>query len=104
MPIYRPTTVDAIHLDGVLSLDLDRGRAVVDLAHVSFVDAYALTGLACFIGSATRYGLPVKVVLPDNIDPRSWLSRMHLGEVSTRSRSTSRGCFQASPSATGETR
>jgi hypothetical protein len=81
MPIYRPTTLDAIHLDGVLSLDLDRGRAVVELAHVSFVDAYALAGLACFIASAARDGLPVELVLPENIDVRSWLSRMHLGEV-----------------------
>jgi hypothetical protein len=81
MPIYRPTTLDAIHLDGVLSLDLDRGRAVVELAQVSFVDAYALAGLACFIASAARDGLPVELVLPENIDVRSWLSRMHLGEV-----------------------
>jgi len=81
MPIYRPTTLDAIHLDGVLSLDLDRGRAVVELAQVSFVDAYALAGLACFIASAARDGLPVELVLPENIDVRSWLSRRHLGEV-----------------------
>ena len=81
MPIYRPTTVDAIHLDGVLTLDLDRGRAVVDLGQVSFVDAYALAGLACFIASAARDGLPVRLVLPENTDVRSWLSRMHLGEV-----------------------
>jgi hypothetical protein len=81
MPIYRPTTVDAIHLDGVLSLDLDRGWAVIDLAQVSFVNAYALAGLACFIASAAREGLPVTFVLPENTDVRSWLSRMHLGEV-----------------------
>jgi hypothetical protein len=81
MPTYRPTTVDAIHLDGVLSLDLDRGWAVIDLAQVSFVNAYALAGLACFIASAAREGLPVTFVLPENTDVRSWLSRMHLGEV-----------------------
>jgi hypothetical protein len=80
MPIYRPTTLDAIHLDGVLSLDLDRGWTI-DLAQVSFVDAYALTGLACFIASAVRDGSPVELVLPENLDVRSWLSRMHLGEV-----------------------
>jgi anti-anti-sigma regulatory factor len=68
--------VDAIHLDGVLTLDLDRGRAVVDLGQVSFVDAYALAGLACFIASAARNGLPVRLVLPENADVRSWLSRM----------------------------
>jgi hypothetical protein len=59
-----------------------RSRPVpVELAQVSFVDAYALAGLACFIASAARDGLPVELVLPENIDVRSWLSRMHLGEV-----------------------
>ena len=81
MPTYRPTTLGANQLDGVLSLDLDRGWAVIDLAQVSFVNAYALTGLACFIASAARDRLPVELVLPENIDVRSWLSRMHLGEV-----------------------
>jgi hypothetical protein len=81
MPTDRPTTVDALHLDGVLTLDLDRGVAEIDLAHVSFVDAYALTGLACFIASADRDGLPVRLLLPEHPDVRSWLSRMHLGDV-----------------------
>lgn len=103
MPIYRPTTLDAIHLDGVLSLDLDRG-CTIDLAQVSFVDAYALTGLACFIASAARDGLPVELVLPENIDVRSWLSGCISVRFSTRSRFASMGCFQASPSTTGETR
>ena len=65
MPIDRPTAVDALHLDAVLTLDLDLGVAVIDLARVSFVDAYALTGLACFIASAARDGLPVRLVLPE---------------------------------------
>ena len=81
MPIDRPTAVDALHLDAVLTLDLDLGVAVIDLARVSFVDAYALTGLACFIASAARDGLPVRLVLPEHPDVRSWLSRMHLGDV-----------------------
>ena len=54
---------------------------MVDLARVSFVDAYALTGLACFIASAARDGLPVRLALPEHPDVRSWLSRMHLGDV-----------------------
>jgi hypothetical protein len=54
MPISRRAGLDALTLDDVLSLDLDSGRAVIDLARVSFVDAYALTGLACFI-AAQRY-------------------------------------------------
>ena len=81
MPIDRPTAVDALHLDAVLTLDVDLGVAVIDLARVSFVDAYALTGLACFIASAARDGLPVRLVLPEHPDVRSWLSRMHLGDV-----------------------
>ena len=81
MPIDRPTTVDAPHLDAVLTLDVGRGLAVIDLAQVSFVDAYALTGLACFIASADRDGLPVQLVVPEHPDVRSWLSRMHLGDV-----------------------
>jgi hypothetical protein len=48
---------------------------------VGFVDAYALTGLACFIASVAGGGLPVDLVLPEEPDVRSWLSRMHLGGV-----------------------
>jgi anti-anti-sigma regulatory factor len=81
MPIDRTTAVDALHLDAVLTLDVDLGVAVIDLTRVSFVDAYALTGLACFIASAARGGLPVRLVLPEHPDVRSWLSRMHLGDV-----------------------
>jgi hypothetical protein len=81
MPIDRTTTVDALHLDAVPTLDVDLGVAVIDLARVSFVDAYALTGLACFIASAARDGLPVRLVLPEHPDVCSWLSRMHLGDV-----------------------
>src|SRR5215218_9957153 len=81
MPIHRRPGLDASRLDGVLSLDLDRGVAGIDLAQESFVDAYALVGLACFIASAARDGLSVRLVLPEDPDVRSWLSRMHLGAV-----------------------
>jgi hypothetical protein len=81
MPISGPTTLDAVHLDSVLTLDADTGMAEIDLSRVSFVDAYALTGLACFVASADRDGLPVELVLPEHPDVRSWLSRMHLGAV-----------------------
>ena len=81
MPISGPTTLDAVHLDSVLTLDVDTGVAEIDLSRVSFVDAYALTGLACFVASADRDGLPVELVLPEHPDVRSWLSRMHLGAV-----------------------
>jgi hypothetical protein len=80
MPICRHA-LDALTLDDVLSLDLDRGAAMVDLVRVGFVDAYALTGLACFIASASRDGVPVQLVLPEEPDVRSWLSRMHFGDV-----------------------
>jgi hypothetical protein len=80
MPSYRHA-LDAVTLDDVLSLDLDRGAASLDLARIAFVDAYALTGLACFVASADRDGLPVRVVLPVEPDVRSWLSRMHFGDV-----------------------
>jgi hypothetical protein len=81
MPISRRTGLDALNLDDVLSLDLDSGTARIDLARVSFVDACALTGLACFIASAAQDGLPVDLVLPEEPNVRSWLSRMHLGDV-----------------------
>jgi hypothetical protein len=81
MPISRRDALDASHLDGVLTLDVERGVAAIDLAEVSFVDAYALAGLACFIASAARGGLPVELVVPEDPDVRSWLSRMHLGDV-----------------------
>jgi len=77
MPISRRGALDASHLDGVLTLDVERGVAAIDLAQVSFVDAYALAGLACFIASAARDGLPVELVVPEDPDVRSWLSRMH---------------------------
>jgi hypothetical protein len=81
MPTSRRAALDLFNFDGVLSLDLDAGVAVIDLTGVSFVDAYALTGLACSIASATGDGLPVRLLLPERYDVRSWLSRMHLGEV-----------------------
>jgi len=80
MPTARHA-LDAVTLDDVLSLDLDRGVASLDLARTAFVDAYALTGLACFVASAARDGLVVRVVLPEDPDVRSWLSRMHLADV-----------------------
>jgi hypothetical protein len=100
MPIDRPTAVDALHLDAVLSLDADRGVAVIDLAPVSFGDAYALTGLACFIASADRDGLPVQLVLPEHPDVRSWLSRMHLGDLIDSFEVRVLGDLPRSPSAT----
>jgi hypothetical protein len=81
MPIHGPTTLDAVHLDSVLTLDVDSGMAEIDLSRASFVDAYALTGLACFIASADRDGLSVELVPPEDPNVRSWLSRMHLGAV-----------------------
>ena len=99
MPIDRPTAVDALHLDAVLTLDVVRGLAVIDLAQVSFVDAYALTGLACFIASADRDGLPVQLLVPKHPDVRSWLSRMHLGDVVDSFAVRVRGAFRRSPTA-----
>ncbi|MDP9207455.1 MAG: hypothetical protein M3O65_02960 [Actinomycetota bacterium] len=81
MPKSRRATLDLYNFDGVLSLDVDEGIAVIDLTPVTFVDAYALTGLACFIASADGDGLPVRLLLPERYDVRSWLSRMHLGDV-----------------------
>jgi hypothetical protein len=81
MPISRRAALDALRLDGVLSLDLDSGVAAIDLARESFVDAYAVVGLACLIASAAGDGLAVRLVLPEDPDVPSWLSRMHLGAV-----------------------
>jgi hypothetical protein len=81
VPIDYRTALDALHLDAVRSLDVDSGSAAIDLAQVSFVDAYALVGLACFIASAATDGVPIELVLPERYDVRSWLSRMHLGDV-----------------------
>src|SRR4029453_1175010 len=102
MPAYRHA-LDAVTLDDVLSLDLEGGAANLDLARIAFVDAYALTGLACFVASAARDGLPVRVVLPEEPDVRSWLSRMHLGDVLEASTFTSRASFRGLPSTTGAT-
>jgi hypothetical protein len=95
MPINHPTTVDALHLDGVLLLDVDRGVAVVDLAWASFVDAYALTAVACFIASSASDGLRVELVMPEHPDVRSWLSRMHLGDVVEHAESSVGGFIAA---------
>jgi hypothetical protein len=103
MPIHRRAALDALHLDGVLSPDVNRGVAAIDLAQKHFVDAYALVGLACFIASAARDGTPVDLALPEDPDVRSWHARMHLGDVSTPSRSGSRERFPGWPSGTAET-
>ena len=81
MPIARRIALDAFTLDDVLLPDVIRGIARIDIARVSFVDAYALAGLACFIASAARDVLPVVLVPPEDADVRSWLARMHLGDV-----------------------
>jgi hypothetical protein len=73
------------------------------LSRVSFVDAYALTGLACFIASADRDGLSVELVLPEHPDVRSWLSRMHLGAVIDAFGATSARGFRGWANVTGET-
>src|SRR4029450_14081721 len=78
MPISRRAALDALRLDGVLSLDLDSGVAAIAPPRESFVDAYAVVGLACSIASAAGDGLAVRLVLPEDPDVRSWLSRMHL--------------------------
>lgn len=81
MSIYRRASLDAQQLDGVLSLDVNRGVATIDLSQQRFVDAYALVGLACFVASAARDGFPVDLLPPEDLDVRSWLSRMHLGDL-----------------------
>jgi hypothetical protein len=98
MPTYRHA-LDAVTLDDVLSLDLDSGFATLDLTRIAFVDAYALTGLACFVASADRDGLATRMVLPEDPDVRSWLSRMHLGDVVDSFAVRVRGAFRRSPSA-----
>jgi hypothetical protein len=103
MPISRRTGLDALNLDDVLSIDLDGGTGVIDLVRVSFVDAYALTGLACFIASAARDGLPVNLVLPEEPNVRSWLSRMHFGDVIDAFEVRVEGTLSRFPSATGGT-
>jgi hypothetical protein len=81
MPTFRRATLDLFNFDGALTLNLDAGVAAIDLTQVSFIDAYALTGLACIIASAVGDGLPVELYLPERYDVRSWLARMHLGDV-----------------------
>jgi hypothetical protein len=81
MPKHRRDTLDLHSFDGALSLDLDAGAVTVDLVPVRFIDAYALTGLACVIASMAGDGLRVEVALPERYDVRSWLSRMHFGDV-----------------------
>jgi hypothetical protein len=50
MPIYRHA-LDALTLDDVPSLDLDRGAAKVDLVRVGFVDGVRGLGGAVWIRS-----------------------------------------------------
>jgi hypothetical protein len=61
MPTSRRAALDLFNFDGVLSLDLDAGVAVIDLTRVTFVDAYALTGLewreACRGSSSATAGI-----------------------------------------------
>ena len=63
MPKDRRDTLDLNSFDSALSLDLDAGAVKVDLVQVRFVDAYALTGLACLIASrAGGRGRPARAV------------------------------------------
>jgi hypothetical protein len=75
------TSLDALTFDDVLSIDRDSGAAVMDLSRVSFVNAFALAGIAGVIASASQDEVPVELVLPESLDVRSWLSRMHLGDI-----------------------
>ncbi len=103
MSIHRRATLDALHLDGVLSLDVDSGVASIDLAQKRFVDADALVGLACFIASAARVGSSVRLVLPEDPTSAAGSPGCTSATCSTRSTSGSREPFPGWPSGTAGT-
>ena len=55
--------------------------AIVDLSDVTFVDAYGLVGLACYIAWMWGDDVPIKLLLPESHDVCLYLSRMHLGDI-----------------------
>jgi hypothetical protein len=80
MLIYRRGTLDLSSFDRAVASDED-GVACVDLTDVSFIDAYGLVGLACYVASASGQGLAIELLVPKSDDVRSYLARMHLTEV-----------------------
>lgn len=57
---------------------------MIDLTRVTFIDAYGLVGLACYIAAAAGEGLAVQLRLPVSEELQTYLARMHLGEVLDR--------------------
>lgn len=48
---------------------------------MTFIDAYGLVGVACYVAAAASKGLPVELRLPGLEEVRTYLARMHLGAV-----------------------
>jgi hypothetical protein len=81
MEIYFRDKLDLFDCNfGILS-HREPDVAIVDLSEVTFVDAYGLVGLACYIAWMWGDDVPIELTLPESYDVCLYLSRMHLGEV-----------------------
>jgi hypothetical protein len=81
MPIRRRGPLDLARFDHALTSDREIDVATVDLSRVTFIDAYGLVGVACYVAAAAGEGLSVKLLLPGPEEVRTYLARMHLGAV-----------------------
>ena len=78
MPIRRRGPLDLARFDHALTSDREVDIATVDLSRVTFIDAYGLVGVACYVAAAAGEGLSVKLLLPGPEEVRTYLARMHL--------------------------
>jgi hypothetical protein len=85
MGIHHRGALDLSSFDRTLVLDDESSVATIDLTRVTFIDAYGLVGLACYIAAAAAgEGLAVQLRLPVSEELQTYLARMHLGEVLDR--------------------
>jgi hypothetical protein len=85
MAIRHRGPLDLSRFDHTITPDDERSTTTVaDLTSVTFIDAYGLVGLACYIATAAREGRYVRLRLPVSEEVRTYLARMHLQEVLDR--------------------
>ena len=84
MGMHHSGALDLSSFDGALVPDDESSIAMIDLTRVTFIDAYGLVGLACYIAAAAGEGYSVQLRLPVSEELRTYLARMHLGEVIDR--------------------
>jgi hypothetical protein len=85
MAIQHRGPLDLSSFDRTLTPDDESNTApIVDLTRVTFIDAYGLVGLACYLAAADGEGRSVQLRLPVSEELRTYLARMHLRAILDR--------------------